>query len=78
MRKKSGFNLFYQALGKKVEGIHGLNNPALARKRCRPNYNIPQFVSGHDELSNRAEQYYPCAVKEHFKDIYFERYLYDI
>lgn len=66
-KKKSGLNLFYQTFCKKVEGINGLNDPALPRKQYWPNYSILQLVSAYDQLSDRAESYYPNVAKEHSK-----------
>lgn len=71
-KKKSGLNLFYQTFCKKVEGINGLNDPALPRKQYWPNYSILQLVSVYDQLSDRAESYYPNVAKEHFKNLYLK------
>ena len=57
---------------KKQTKIDDLNEPVLPRKRLQPNYSIRQFVSGHEEMSNAVEPYYPTTAKEHFKAIYFE------
>lgn len=43
----------------------------MPRKRCRSNYSILEFVSGYEEKSDAVDQYYPTAVKEPCKDLYF-------
>ena len=46
-----------------------IEEPALPRKRKRPNYLILIYIEGHE---NGKEVYHPNSLVDHFKQIYFD------
>ena len=69
IRKDYQFQLFYDAVKKAANSIKGIAQPAMPRKRKRPNYSIIQYVVGYEGPASNA--HYP-ETTEYFKQMYFE------
>ena len=70
IRKDDQFQLFYDAVKKAVNSIKEIAQPAMLRKRKRPNYSIIQYVVGHEGPASNA--HYPETTEKYFKQMYFE------
>ena len=70
IRKDDQFQLFYDAVKKAANSIKGIAQPAMPRKRKRPNYSIIQYVVGYEDPASNA--HYPETTEKYFKQMYFE------
>ena len=70
VRKDDQFQLFYDAVKKAANSIKGIAQPAMPRKRKRPNYSIIQRVVGYERPASNA--HYPETTGKYFKQMYFE------
>ena len=70
IRKDDQFQLFYDAVKKAANSIKGIAQPAMPRKRKRPNYSIIQYVVGYEGPASNA--HYPETTEKYFKQMYFE------
>ena len=70
IRKDDQFQLFYDAVKKAANSIKGIVQPAMPRKRKRPNYSIIQYVVGYEGPASNA--HYPETTEKYFKQMYFE------
>ena len=70
IRKDDQFQLFYDADKKAANSIKRIAQPAVPRKRKRPNYSIIQYVVGYEGPASNA--HYPETTEKYFKQMYFE------
>ena len=70
IRKDDQFQLFYDEVKKAANSIKGIAQPAMPRKRKRPNYSIIQCVIGYEDPASNA--HYPETIEKYFKQMYFE------
>ena len=68
MRNETSFKLFFDLVVKKAADIPKIDDPALPRKRNRPNYSILSYVDGNKS----AEANHPTTVEEHYSELYYE------
>ena len=68
MRNETSFKLFFDLVVKKAADIPKIDDPALPRKRNRPNYSILSYVDGHKS----AEVHNPTTVEEHYSELYYD------
>ena len=64
MRNHKDFLLFSEAVKKGASKIEMIENPALPRKRKRPNYSILTYIEGQE---NGKEDYHPNSPADYFK-----------
>ena len=68
MRNETSFKLFFDIVVKKAADIPKIDDPALPRKRNRPNYSILSYVDGHKS----AEAHHPITAEEHYSELYYD------
>ena len=68
MRNETSFKLFFDLVVKKAADIPKIDDPALPRKRNRPNCSILSYVDGHKS----AEAHHPTTVEEHYSELYYD------
>ena len=68
IRNETSFKLFFDLVVKKAVDIPKIDDPALPRKRNRPNYSILSYVDHHKS----AEAHHPTTVEEHYNELYYD------
>ena len=68
MRNETSFKLFFDLVVKKAADIPKIDDPALPRKRNRPNYSILSYVDGHKSVV----AHHPTTVEEHYSELYYD------
>jgi len=70
MRNERDFKLLYEKITQSAKKISAVSEPAVPRKRKRPNYSILQFVEGNPKPTGEA--YHPETAYDFYKPIYYE------
>ena len=68
LRSDENFKMYFDVVSRKASLHPQIEQPALPRKRNRPNYSILTYVEGN--LS--AESHHPVTVEDYYRPLYFE------
>ena len=68
MRNETSFKLFFDLVVKKAADIPKIDDPALPRKRNRPNYSLLSYVDGYKS----TEAHHSTTVEEHYSELYYD------